>query len=307
MQRVARGTRHTTLRICDMQESICLITGATSGIGRSAACELARLGNTVVVVGRNEEKCAVTVEKITNTTGNRSVDYLVADLSSQIDVRALAKQFQSKYSRLDVLINNAGTIAWTRQLSSDGIELTFALNHLSYFLLTNLLIDVLRESAPSRIVNVSSVAHMRADIDLDDIQNPKSYRGLQAYGQSKLANLMFTYELARRLEGTGVTVNALHPGLVATNLAANGRMPLGWISRPILRSALAVVGRSVTKGSKTIVYLATAHDVSGVTGKYFVDKVAVPSSAASYYTDTARRLWELSSRLTNHSPEGSPT
>ena len=290
-----------------MQESLCLITGATSGIGRATAFELARLGNTVVVVGRNNEKCTATVEEITRTTGNRSVDYLMADLSSQRDIRTLAEQFRSKYSRLDVLVNNAGTIAWKRQMSPDGIELTFALNHLSYFLLTNLLIDVLKKSAPSRIINVSSVAHMRADIDLNDIQNPKRYRALQAYGQSKLANLMFTYELARRLEGTGVTVNALHPGLVATNLAANGRMPLGWISRPILRSALAVVGRNATQGGKTPVYLATAEDVAGITGKYFVDEAEVYSSPTSYDIRMASSLWELSSRLTNPSSAGSST
>jgi NAD(P)-dependent dehydrogenase (short-subunit alcohol dehydrogenase family) len=281
-----------------MQESVCLITGATSGIGRATAFELARRGSAVVVVGRNNEKCARTVEEIIRNTGNSSVDYLAADLSSQRDIHTLAQQFRSKYSRLNVLVNNAGTIAWNRQMSPDGIELTFALNHLGYFLLTNLLLDILRSSAPSRIINVSSIAHMSADIDVDDVQNPKSYRARQAYGRSKLANLMFTYELARRLEGTGVTVNALHPGLVATNLAANGRMPLGWISRPVFRSALAVVGRNPTEGSKTVVYLATAEDVAGVTGRYFVDGVDVPSSAASYRTDTAGRLWELSSRLT---------
>ena len=290
-----------------MPGSICLITGATSGIGRATAFELARSGANVVVVGRNREKSARTIERIIKNTGNPSVNYLLADLASQKDIHILAQQFQSKYSRLDVLVNNAGTIAWTRQLSPDGIELTFALNHLSYFLLTNLLLDVLKSGAPSRIINVSSAAHMGAEIDLEDIQSPRRYRGLQAYGQSKLANLMFTYELARRLEGTGVTVNALNPGLVATNLAANGRMPLGWISRPILRSALAVVGRNATKGSKTAVYLATAEDVAGITGKYFVDEAEVYSSSASYDIRMASSLWKLSSRLTNHSPADSST
>ncbi len=287
-----------------MQGSICLITGATSGIGRATAFELARRGATVVVVGRNREKSARTIERIIRNTGNQSVDYLLADLASQKEIHILAQQFQSKYSRLDVLVNNAGTIAWTRQLSPDGIELTFALNHLSYFLLTNLLLDVLKSGAPSRIINVSSAAHMGAEIDLEDIQNPRRYRGLQAYGQSKLANLMFTYELARRLQGTGVTVNACHPGLVATNLPANSKMPLGWLSRPILRSILAVAGRSATQGSKTVVYLATAHDVTGVTGRYFVDEVDTPSSPASYDTNMASGLWELSSQLTGISPAG---
>ena len=290
-----------------MQGSICLITGATSGIGRATGFELARRGASVVVVGRNREKCARTIERIIRNTGNPSVDYLLADLASQKDIHILAQQFQSKYSRLDVLVNNAGTIAWTRQLSPDGIELTFALNHLSYFLLTNLLLDVLKSSAPSRIINVSSAAHMGAEIDLEDIQNPRRYRGLQAYGQSKLANLMFTYELARRLQGTGVTANALHPGLVATNLPANSKMPLVWLAGPILRSILAVSGRSPTQGSKTVVYLATAHDVAGVTGRYFVDEVDTPSSPASYDTNMASWLWELSSQLTGISPAGLST
>ena len=290
-----------------MQGSICLITGATSGIGRATAFELARRGASVVVVGRNREKCARTIERIIRNTGNPSVDYLVADLASQKEIHILAQQFQSKYSRLDVLINNAGTIAWTRQLSPDGIELTFALNHLSYFLLTNLLSGVLKSSAPSRIINVSSVAHVGAEIDLKDIQNPRRYRGFQTYGQSKLANLMFTYELARRLQSTGVTANAVHPGLVATNLPANSKMPLDWLVGPILRSILAVAGRSATRGSKTVVYLATAHDVAGVTGRYFVDEVDTPSSPASYDTNMASWLWELSSQLTGISPAGLST
>ena len=289
----------------DYRGKVALVTGGAKGIGSGIALQFASSGARIAVIDVDAEAGIKTVGSVSQNCPQAV--FVEADLSIPEECYRATQEVATQLGGIDVLINNAGTIAWTRQSSSDGIELTFALNHLSYFLLTNLLIDVLRESAPSRIVNVSSVAHMRADIDLDDIQNPKRYRGLQAYGQSKLANLMFTYELARRLEGTGVTVNALHPGLVATNLAANGKMPLGWISRPILHSALAVVGRSVTNGSKTVVYLATAHDVAGITGKYFVDKVAVPSSAASYYTDTARRLWELSSRLTNHSPGGSST
>ena len=307
MQHQSRETQRTSPIISAMHERVCLITGATSGIGRSTAYELARLENTVVLVGRDKKKCAATAENIVRTTGNRSVDYLVADLSSQDDILALARQFLGKYSRLDVLVNNAGTIAWTRQSSPDGIELTFAVNHLSYFLLTNLLTDILRSSTPSRIINVSSVAHAGVELDLDDVQNPKRYRALQAYGRSKLANLLFTYELASRLESSGVTVNALHPGLVATNLASNGKMPLGWISRPILRSALAIAGRKVVQGNRTLVYLATAEDVAGITGKYFVDEAETNSSPASYDIRMASLLWELSDRLTDHSPSGPST
>ncbi len=286
-----------------MQESVCLITGATSGIGRASAFELARQRLTVVLVGRNYQKCAETAEKIISATGNSSVTHLVADLSSQRDIRSLAEQFRTKYSRLDVLINNAGTIAWTRQLSQDGIEMTFALNHLSYFLLTNLLLDVLVSSAPARVVNVSSSAHFGAAIDLKDVQSSRVYRPMRAYAQSKLANLMFTYEMARRICGTGVTMNAVHPGLVATNLPGNGKLPLSWIANPILRSALAIVGKGAKHGSKTVVFLATSQEVSGVTGEYFVDCAPASSSLLSHDTEAARQLWEISVQLTGLSSQ----
>ena len=281
-----------------MQDSVCLITGATSGIGRATAHEMANRGWTVAVVGRDGEKCDKTVRSIIQNTGNPHVDFLVADLSAQKDIHTLAGQVRERYSRLNVLINNAGTIAWKRQLSPDGIELTFALNHLGYFLLTNLMLDVLQASAPSRIINVSSSAHMGAEIDLEDIQKSKRYRWREAYGQSKLANLMFTYELARRLEDTGVDVNALHPGLVATNLPANGKLPIGWISGPVLRLLLALKGRSVTQGARTVVYLATAEEVAGASGKYYVNERESPSSAISYDIGVARELWEMSCKLT---------
>ena len=260
--------------------------------------ELARRGATVVVVGRSEERCVSTVEQIVRSTGNASVHHLVADLSSQEEVRGLAGRFLKDYSRLDVLVNNAGTIAWTRQWSREGIEMTFALNHLGYFLLTHLLLDLLKASASSRIVNVSSAAHRRAEMDLGDVSEPRQYRAFRAYGRSKLANLMFTYEMARRLEGTGVTVNAVDPGLVATNLPANGNMRLGWLARPLLRGVLAVVGRSVVRGSSTVVHLATAPEVAEVTGGFFVDGRKVSSSPASYDVSKAKGLWDLSSRLT---------
>ena len=286
-----------------LQGSVCLITGATSGIGRASAFELARQGLTVVLIGRNDQKSAKTAEEIISATGNSSVTHLLADLSSQRDIRSLAEQFQSKYSRLDVLINNAGTIAWTRQLSPDGVELTFALNHLSYFLLTNLLLDVLVSSAPARVVNVSSAAHFGATIDLTDVQSSREYRAIRAYRQSKLANLMFTYEMARRIRGTGVTVNAVHPGLVATNLPANGKLPLSWIANPILRSGMAMIGKGAKQGSETVVYLATSQQVSGVTGKYFVDCAPASSSPLSLDREAAGQLWNISVQLTELSSQ----
>ena len=281
-----------------MQQFVYLVTGATSGIGRATAHMLAKRGDTVVVVGRNSQKCIATAAAIKNKTGNQSVDYLVADLSLQKDIHTLVDRFQSKYTRLDVLINNVGTISWSKQLTHDGIELTFALNHLSYFLLTNLLLDVLISSGSSRIVNVSSVAHMRAAIDIDDIRNPTNYKAFKAYGESKLANLLFTYEMARRLKDTELTVNSLHPGVIATNLLGNGKVPLSWLTRPILRSMFALVGQNVNKGAEKVVYLSTSREISDVTGKYFVDGIEAYSSELSYDMNMAYHLWEFSSQLT---------
>ena len=200
---------------------VCMVTGATSGIGKITARELARHGAAVVVVGRSEARSEATVSQIRRQTANPSADYLLADLSSQQEIRRLAREFESRYSRLDVLVNNAGAIMLSRRESVDGIEMTLALNHLAYFLLTNLLLDRLKSSAPARIVNVSSNSHQRAKLDFDDLQHRSRYWGYRAYAWSKLENILFSYELARRLEGTGVTVNALHPGLVGTNFLAN--------------------------------------------------------------------------------------
>ena len=284
-----------------MKGKTCMVTGATSGIGKEAALALARQGATVVVVGRNAAKAAATVQHIQQRTGNLKVDYLLADLSSQSEVRRLADQFKDRYQGLDVLVNNAGALMVSRRLSVDGIETTFALNHLSYFLLTNLLLDVLKAASPSRIVNVSSDSHQRAGLDFRDLQGERAYGGFRAYGRSKLANLLFTYELARRLEGTGVTVNGLHPGLVATNFLGNNG-PAGRILNLFVR----LVGRSVKDGAKTIIHLASSPDVEGVTGKYFVDQTEVPSSPASYDGEAATRLWRASEELTGL-PITSPT
>ena len=276
-----------------MKGKVALVTGATSGIGRAAAEELAKLGATVVVVGRSEEKCAATVDQIRQTTGSPSPEYLLADLSSQSEVRRLAQEFQAKYSSLDVLVNNAGAIMLSRQYSVDNIEMTWALNHLAYFLLTNLLMDRLRVSPAARVVNVSSSAHKRAAIDFADLQGERRYNGMRAYGRSKLANLLFTFELSRRLQGTPVTTNALHPGLVGTNLLANnGRIGA------VLKIFLGLQGTSPKVGARTVVYLASSPEVEGVSGRYYVKQKPVKSSNASYDTEVARRLWEVSAELT---------
>ena len=276
-----------------MRGKVCLITGATSGIGKAAALELARRGATLALVGRTRWKCERTVQEIADKTGNTSVEYFLADLAYQRHVRELARDFQSRYDRLDVLLNNAGAIVLSRQRTADGIELTFALNHLGYFLLTGLLLDTIKASAPARIVNVSSDAHQRAILELEDLQCEHEYRGFWAYARSKLANLLFTYELARRLEGAEVTVNALHPGLVSTNFLSNN----GMIGK-FLRMFLVIRGVSPEQGADTAVYLASTRDVEGVSGKYFIDRQPVLSSDASYDRELALGLWQSSLELT---------
>jgi|ETN07SMinimDraft_1059922.scaffolds.fasta_scaffold01650_3 NAD(P)-dependent dehydrogenase (short-subunit alcohol dehydrogenase family) len=286
-------TNKTSCRSKLMAGKICLVTGATNGIGRVTALELAHMGANVVIVGRDPARCALTAADLREESGNPDVDFLVADLSSQEDIRRLADEFKERHQRLDVLVNNAGAIHMSRRKSVDGIEMTFALNHLSYFLLTNLLLDVLSASAPARVVNVASVVHEKAKIDLFDIHAPRHYSGFRAYSRSKLCNLLFTYELARRLEGTGVTANALHPGLVATNILTNN----GILGR-FLNMMLGVRGISVEAGALTSVYAASSTDLEGVSGKYLDKKQIVPSSARSFDEAQAAELWELSASLT---------
>ena len=277
-----------------MQGKVCLVTGATSGIGKVAARELARKGATVVGVGRSAEKCTAVAESIRSQTGGPTPDFLLADLSSMAQVSALAETFKSRYSRLDVLVNNAGGYFATRQVTADGYELTFALNHLAYFLLTNLLLALLKTSAPARIVSVSSGAHFGSQMDFDDLQGQRHYNGWPAYSRSKLANLLFTYELSRKLEGSGVTANALHPGFVASNFALNNARALAGVVKVVQK----LVARTPEKGAETVIYLATSPEVEGVSGKYFVDCKPVRSSDASYDELAARKLWQVSEELT---------
>ena len=277
-----------------MEGKTCLITGGSDGIGFVAALELARMGAQVVIVGRNAVKTKDAVDRIINETGNHSVRYLLADLSSQGDVRRLAAQVKEQLPRLDVLLNNAGAIFLSNRRSVDGIEMTFALNHLGYFLLTTLLLDLLKDSAPARIVNVSSSSHgSPGKFRLEELPKPGSNGGYRAYGRSKLCNILFTYELARRLEGSDVAVNTLHPGLVRTNIARNN----GVLGR-VVNFFIGARGVAAIKGAETLIYLASSPEVSGTTGKYFVNCRSLPSSSLSYDTELAYGLWELSERLT---------
>ncbi len=276
----------------DMTGRVCMVTGATSGLGEVTARELAGMNASVVLVSRSPKKCEAVAADIRAQTGNAQVDFIAADLSSQKEIRRLVGDFKSRYSTLHVLVNNAGGVFLNRTLSADGVEMTFALNHLSYFLLTNLLLDVLTASAPSRVVNVSSAVHARARIDLDNLQNKRGYNGLSAYGQSKLANMLFTFELSRRLKDKGVTVNALHPGFVESNLGKNN----AGIFKPLMK-LVRIGGISPEEGARTIVYLASSPEVEGVTGSYFVKEKLAPS-LASYDADLARQLWDVSAAMT---------
>jgi retinol dehydrogenase-12 len=254
---------------------------------------LARLGARVLLVGRSLAKCAAVAEQIRSQTG-REVEPLLADLSSQHEVRELARQVRERSPRLDVLINNAGGLWLKREQTVDGLEMTFAVNHLAYFLLTNLLLETLQASAPARVVNVASEAHRKATLDFDDLQGERHYGGWRAYCRSKLANILFTYELARRLEGSGVTANTLHPGWVATGFGKNS----GWRGQ-LLALAAKCLAISPERGAQTMLYLASAPNVQGVNGQYFVRCRPVRSSPASYDEAAAKRLWQISLEWTH--------
>lgn len=274
-----------------MTGKTCMVTGANAGIGRATALGLAKMGANVVMVCRSRERGEAAVMEIKRESGNNSVALLVADLSSLAAVRRLADEFKAKHPTLHVLMNNAGIIPRKRTVTEDGRETQFAVNHLAYFFLTNLLLDVLKASVPARIVNVTSQAHQGASIDFDDLQSERSYRPTRVYKWTKLANVLFTYELARRLKGTGVTVNCVHPGGVATNLLSD------YLPRP-LRFMTKIVGISPEKGARTPIYLASSPEVEGVTGKYFANQKEARSSKLSYDTALAARLWQVSARLT---------
>lgn len=270
-----------------------MVTGATSGIGRETVRGLARRGAEIIAVGRDEKKCRNTVQEIHEITGNDTAEYFVADLSVQQEIRDLADAFLSKYHTLDVLLNNAGAVFASRQESEDGLEMTLALNHLNYFLLTNLLLNALRQSTPARIINVSSDAHRGQQVNFEDLHRTRKYSPMPVYGESKLMNILFTYELDRRLDDDKISVNALHPGFVASGFGKNNGVFMS-----LLMSVLHLFARSEQKGAETSIYLASDPDLQGVSGKYFFDKAPKDSSPESYDVDTAVRLWDISKELT---------
>jgi retinol dehydrogenase-14 len=270
-----------------------LITGGTAGIGKATAVALAAMGANVVVVGRNPERGGAALEEIKAQSHSESVELMLADLSVRSEVRRLAEEFLGRHDRLDVLANNAGLVQSKRTETPDGIETTLATNHLAPFLLTNLLLELLEQSAPSRVITVSSEAQRWGTVDFEDLQSRRKYRGFPVYGMTKLANIMFTFELAQRLNGTGVTANCLHPGSVGTNFGQNNRGLMALFFRtfkPFMRSP--------EQGADTLIWLASSPEVEGVSGKYFFDRKEIEAKKVAYDPAARRRLWEISEDLT---------
>jgi len=276
-----------------MKDKVVMVTGANSGIGKAASLALAKMGATIVMVARSKERGEAARSEIIRKSQNNAVDLLLADLSSLKSVRILASEFQKKYSQLHVLINNAGLFNQRRRVSADGYENTFATNYLAPFLLTNLQLDLLKASAPSQIINVSSVGHYNGHINFDDLTLENDYGGWKAYGQSKLALVLFTHELAKKLQGTGVTVNAVHPGTVATNIWSRPLGPVGFIM-----ALPKMFMTSPEQGAETIVYLASSPDAKGLNGEYVEKRKVKKSSDESYDEEIAQRLWDVSAKLT---------
>ena len=278
-----------------------MVTGATSGIGKEIALGIAKLGANVIIVGRDEGKGLSAMDEIRRKSGNDAVELLLADLSSQVQVRKLAAEYTARHDKLHVLVNNAGVTVDKRCLTEDGIEMTFAVNYLSYFLLSNLLIDMLKASAPSRIINMASMVYRTVSIDFDNLQGAKSYNKDVSYSRSKLADIIFTYESARRLEGTGVTANCVCPGLVSTQLWERSNKFVGFFKTFI---------KGPEKGATIPIYLASSPEIENVTGKYFqtrqhfrhskinIEGAICKTSDETYRSDTAQRLWTISEALT---------
>jgi NAD(P)-dependent dehydrogenase (short-subunit alcohol dehydrogenase family) len=270
-----------------------LITGGTSGIGKASAVALAAMGADVVVVGRNPERGEAALEDIKAQSHSESVELMLADLSVQSEVRRLAEEFLEGHDRLDVLANNAGLVQSKRTETADGIETTLAINHLAPFLLTNLLLGRLKGSAPSRVITVSSEAQRWGNMDFEDMQSRRKYRGFPVYGMTKLANIMFTYELAERLRGTFVTANCLHPGGVSTNFGKNNGGPMALFFR-----AAKPFMRTPEQGADTLIWLSSSAEVEGVSGKYFSDRKEIGAREIAHDPAARRRLWEISEELT---------
>jgi NAD(P)-dependent dehydrogenase (short-subunit alcohol dehydrogenase family) len=269
-------------------DRICLITGATSGIGRATAHALAEIGATTVLVARDPPRGEATAEEIRRATGNDRIEVLIADLSSQASIRELAGAFRREHDRLDVLVNCAGAFFRERRVTVDGLEMMFALNHLAYFLLTNLLLDLLRRSGSARVLNVTAPATTK--IDFDDLQGERRYRPFTAFGASKVANLMFTFELARRLEGTGIMANAVHPGRVRSDIMREAPAPFRLLTR--------LVSGSPERAGAAIAHLATSSLFAGKTGRFYRDGKEIRPPEYAMSVEVQRRLWDASDRLT---------
>lgn len=265
-----------------IKAKIVLITGSTDGIGKQTALDLAEMGAFVIVHGRNEDKAMQTTEEVKQKTGNNNIEYVVGDLASLQQIGKMSEDIHQRFDKIDVLINNAGVFKTERELNADGFEKTFAINHLSYFLLTGLLLDLIKKSEYARIVNVASMAHGQ-ELDFDNLNAESYYDGYDAYARSKLCNIMFTYKLARMLSNTHIIANVLHPGVISTKL---------------LHVGFGSGGSALTQGSKTSVYLATSDEVEGISGKYFSNSRMVNSSDVSYDQVTQDKLWHSSERFT---------
>jgi retinol dehydrogenase-12 len=277
-----------------MKNRVCVITGGTDGIGKAAAHALALQGARLLIHGRDPDKGARAVAELKKRSHNAAIEFLQADFSSLADVRRLAETIIARTPRIDVLINNAGAIFVKRTLSRDGHEMTFAVNHLAPFLLTHLLVDTLKSGEPGRIVTTASHAHRGAKIAFDDLDAVRKYSAMGAYGSSKLANILFTRALAKRLEGTAVTATCLHPGFVRTSFGRNNEVS------PLLKGIFGFIARfarSPEKGAETLVYLATSQEVQGASGGYYFDCKRTPPSAAAQDDGTAEHLWQVSEQL----------
>lgn len=278
-----------------MKDKICLITGATSGIGKATALKLAELGVSLILLSRNENKGEKICDQIKKANSNAQAKFYKVDISSMKEVRDVSERIKTDCDHIDILINNAGARFDKYYKNDEGIELTFATNHIGHFLLTLSLIEMLKKSAQGRVINVSSPAHFRGTVDFDDIVAPANYDRRLAYGRSKLANLFFTYELSNRLKDSSITVNAVDPGGVATNFSRNNGL-FAWMKH-YLSYILKLKLISPQKAAETIVYLASSDEVSKTTGKYFFEKKEIRSSPASYSKEAALKLWHLSSKL----------
>ena len=287
MKQVIRRNDH-------MAGKVCMVTGATAGIGKITAMSLAGMGAEVIVTGRNQQKLEDTVQFIKTETGNDSVQYLLADYSDLEQVRGLAMTFEERFSHLDVLVNNAGAFFNSRIDTMHGVEMTFLINHLAPFLLTNLLLGTMQNSKRARIINVASEVHKQGTMNFRDIGFKNGYFGMKAYARSKLANILFTYELVRRLKDSNVTVNTLHPGHVATDIWKTNFSIIG----PFLKWVIGLFALTPEEGADNSIYLASSADVAGVSGRYFVKRESVKSSPISYDKEIAQRLWDFSENLT---------